>query len=73
MKKSKIRPIIEILSILFLLYTNLLMGQFLRTSSTIDGQSSWITMMDIVTPQNFFIGLVGAAIGFLLVESVNRK
>jgi len=73
MKKSKIRPIIEILSILFLLYTNLLMGQFLRTSSTIDGQSIWITMMDIVTPQNFFIGLVGATIGFLLVESVNRK
>ena len=73
MKRSKLRPIVEILSILLLLYTNLLMGQFLRTPSAVDSQSIWAIIKDIVTPQNFVIGLVGATIGFFLVESVNRK
>ena len=73
MKGSRVRSVVKILATLFLLYTNLLMGQFLRTTSAVDGLSIWAIIKSIFTPHNFVIGLVGAVIGFLLVESVNRR
>jgi hypothetical protein len=56
-----------------LFYTNLLMGQYLKSSSGVDGQYLWEKIINIVTPQNVLIGLIGAIIGFIMVESVNRK
>jgi hypothetical protein len=73
MKRSKIRPIVEILSIMILFYTNLLMGQFLRTSSAVTGQSIWAIIINIVTLQNIVIGLVGATIAYFIVEWVTQK
>jgi hypothetical protein len=73
MKKTIIRSVVEVLSIMVLFYTNLLMGQYLKSSSGVDGQYLWEKIINIVTPQNVLIGLIGAIIGFIMVESVNRK
>jgi hypothetical protein len=73
MKSNIIRSVVEIFSILVLFYTNLLMGQYLRTSSGVDGQSIWEKISNIVTPQNLIIGFLGATIGFIMVETVNQK
>jgi len=73
MKVRIIRPMIEILSIMILFYTNLLMGQFLKTSLAVDGHSIWAGIINIITPQNILIGLVGATLAFILVELVNQK
>jgi hypothetical protein len=56
-----------------LFYTNLLMGQYLQASSGVDGQSIWEKISNIVTPQNLIIGLLGSTMGFIMVETVNRK
>jgi len=73
MKNNIIRSAVEVSSIMVLFYTNLLMGQYLRTSPGVADQSLWEKMINIVTPQNVIIGLIGAMIGFFMVESVNRK
>ena len=73
MKRSKFRPIVEILSIMVLFYTNLLMGQFLRNSSAVVGKSIWAIIINIVTLQNIIIGLVGATIAYFMVEWVTQK
>ncbi len=73
MKRNIIRSIVEILSIMVLFYTNLLMGQFIRTSSSVDSQSILTAIINIVTPKNIIIGLIGATIGFIMVEAVNKK
>ena len=73
MKRSKFRPIVEILSIMVLFYTNLIMGQFLRNSSGVVGKSIWAIIINIVTLQNIIIGLVGATIAYIMVEWVTQK
>lgn len=73
MKRSWVRPVVEVFTILLLLYTNLLMGQFVRAGTAGRAQPIWSIMTGIVTPQNLLIGLVGATVAFLLVELVNRN
>ena len=58
---------------MLLFYTNLLMGQFLKTSLAVDGHSIWVGSINIITPQNIIIGLVGATLAFIMVELVNQK
>jgi hypothetical protein len=72
MKQRWVRPLVEVLSILILFYTNLLMGQYMQSSSHV-GKSFWTIAAGVVSAQNFAIGLVGAAAAFLLVEFVNRR
>lgn len=72
MKKTWIRPVVEVLGILILFYTNLLMGQYLRASSAAQARPFWTVLTGIVTPQNLLIGAVGATIAFSLVEWANR-
>jgi hypothetical protein len=62
-----------VLGILILFYTNLLMGQYMRTSSAAQTRPFWTVLTGIVTPQNILIGSVGAIIAFCLVEWANRK
>jgi hypothetical protein len=73
LKRSWVRPVVEVFTILLLLYTNLLMGQFVRAGTAGRAQPIWSIMTGIVTPQNLLIGLVGATVAFLLVELVNRN
>jgi hypothetical protein len=67
MKKNVWRGLIEIGFILFLFYSNLLMGEFERTGM---GHRRGLApaLADIFTTSNFTIAIVAAVIGYLLVE-----
>ena len=52
------RAVIEISFIVFLFYSNLLMGQYVSTSSP-QNMSLWMAIKIVVTPDNLIIGLAG--------------
>ena len=60
------RAVIEIAFIIFLFYSNLLMGEFTRSGA---GRSNGLAfaVRDIMTADNFAIALVAALIGYLVV------
>ena len=64
--------IIETSFIIFLFYSNLLMGEFERSGR---GQSKGLiwAIGDIFTVANFAIALIAALIGYVLVESLRKK
>jgi hypothetical protein len=71
----KLRPIwrlvVEVAFIIFLFYSNLLMGEF----TGVNGQGktlSW-AFHDIFTMTNFSIALVSAAIGYVVFEFWRSK
>jgi len=66
-----LRAVIEIGFIVFLFYSNLLMGEF----TVANGHDKTLTaaLMDIFTGTNFAIALVSALIGYLVFESLRRK
>jgi hypothetical protein len=66
-----LRAALEIAFIIFLFYSNLLMGDF--ESSNQRGRSLVSALRDIVTPTNFGIALVSALIGYLGFEYLRRK
>ena len=72
MKKSIVRMLVEVGFILFLFYTNLLMGEFERSGMGQKRGLIW-ALSDIFTRSNFRIAIVGAAIGYLLVEFLRRR
>ena len=65
------RPVIEIVFIIFLFYSNLLMGEF--TGSNGQGKSLAFALHDIFTPMNFMIALVSALIGYVVFETLRRQ
>jgi hypothetical protein len=65
------RAAIEIAFIIFLFYSNLLMGEFVRSSGK--GKTLAFALGDIMTPTNFAIGLVSAVIGYGVFEFLRRK
>jgi tRNA(Met) C34 N-acetyltransferase TmcA len=65
------RAVIEIAFIVFLFYSNLLMGEF--TAANGRGKSLLTGLMDIFTLANFAIALVSAAIGYLIFESLRKR
>ena len=71
MKKAW-RAIIEAGFIIFLFYSNLLMGEFERSGM---GQSKGLVwaIRDIFTAANFMIALIAALIGYVLVEFLRRQ
>jgi len=66
-----LRALIEIGFIVFLFYSNLLMGEF--TGSNGQGKSLAFALHDIFTPTNFMIALVSALIGYLVFEFLRKK
>ena len=66
------RAIIEIGFIMFLFYSNLLMGEFTRANSA-GGKTLLAAIGDIFTLVNFDIGVVSALIGYVIVEYLRRK
>jgi len=64
--------VIEVGSILFLFYSNLLMGEFERSGK---GQESGLVraIVDIFTPANFVIAITAALIGYVVFESLRSK
>lgn len=65
------RAVIEILFIVFLFYSNLLMGEF--TSSNGQGKSLVFALKDIVTGTNFGIAIVSALFGYAGFEYLRKK
>jgi hypothetical protein len=69
--KSLLRAVIEVAFIIFLFYSNLLMGEF--TQSNRDGKSLAFALHDVFTATNFLIALVSAMIGYAIFEKLRKK
>jgi hypothetical protein len=65
------RAIVEIAFIIFLFYSNLLMGEFTVGSGA--GKSLAMALHDVVTEKNFAIALGSAALGFLFFEYLRKR
>jgi hypothetical protein len=65
------RLLIEVSFIIFLFYSNLLMGEF--TAGSRHGKTLAFALHDIFTRQNFLIALVSALIGYVVFEFLRAK
>ncbi|MGB8261791.1 MAG: hypothetical protein WCE75_15625 [Terracidiphilus sp.] len=65
------RAVVEVAFIVFLFYSNLLMGEFTRSAGP--GKTLAAALTDIFTPANSAIALVSALIGYLIFEFLRRK
>jgi len=65
------RAVVEITFIVFLFYSNLLMGEFTRGHGAVKNLISAI--VDVVTLANFAIALVTALIGYVVFEYLRKK
>jgi hypothetical protein len=72
MRKSGWRMFIEVSFILLLFYTNLLMGEFERSGMGQRKGLLW-AFSDIFTRFNFVVAIIGAVIGYLLVEFLRSR
>jgi len=71
MKKNIWRAVIEVGFIVFLFYSNLLMGEFERSGMGRTKGIAW-AIRDIFTMANFEIAMVAALIGYLLFEFLRK-
>jgi hypothetical protein len=72
MKKSWWRGLIEVGFIIFLFYSNLLMGEFEHSGAGARKGLLW-AFWDVVTTSNFAIAAIAAVIGYLLFEFLRTK
>jgi len=70
-RKSLLRAVIEVAFIVFLFYSNLLMGEFTRSDRA--GKSLTFALHDIFTATNFLIALISAMIGYAIFETMRKK
>jgi len=71
-KRGSARALIEIGFILFLFYTNLLMGEFERSNM---GQKKGLVwaLYDVFTVSNLGVAVVGATIGWVVIEFLRNR
>jgi len=69
--KPLLRAVLEIAFIMFLFYSNLLMGEF--TVSNGQGKSLAYAFNDILTLTNFVIALISAFVGYVVFEHLRKK
>jgi len=62
---------VEVGFIIFLFYSNLLMGEFTRSNA--HGKSLAFALKDIFTLNNFVIALISGMIGYVVVEFLRRR
>jgi hypothetical protein len=67
MKSNVWRAVVEVGFIIFLFYSNLLMGEMERTANGRDKGVLW-DLNDIFTRRSFFVAVVAALVGYVLVE-----
>jgi hypothetical protein len=72
MKKDIWRAVVEVGFIIFLFYSNLLMGEF-EYSGEAHGRSIAWAINDIFTETNCLIAVMAACIGYLFVEFLRKK
>ena len=66
------RATIEIGFIMFLFYSNLMMGEFTRANS-LHGKTMVDALTDVFTLVNFDIGICAALVGYVVVEFLRAK
>jgi hypothetical protein len=66
------RAVLETGFIIFLFYSNLLMGEFTRSNGA-HGKTLSHALIDIFTLTNFTIAVISALIGYVVVEYLRRK
>ena len=66
------RTVVEVGFIVFLFYSNLLMGQYTVTGLGQNNGMLW-AIVNIFTVENFIIALVTALIGHLVFEYLRRR
>ena len=62
---------IEVAFIIFLFYSNLLMGEFTQTNS--QGKTLVFAIQDIFTIANFTIAVISGMIGYVVFEYLRKK
>lgn len=72
MKKAIWRATIEVGFIVFLFYSNLLMGEFAHSGRGRGMGLTW-AIADILTPANFAIAITAALIGYVVFEYLRKK
>lgn len=72
MKKNIWRAVIEIAFIIFLFYSNLLMGEFERSGPGQKRGFAW-AVADILTGANFAIAMMAAIIGYIVFEFLRKR
>jgi hypothetical protein len=66
-----LRALVEVAFIVFLFYSNLLMGEFNRSGGR--DKTLAFALHDIFTVTNFAIALFSATIGYLVFEFLRKK
>ncbi len=61
----------EVGFIVFLFYSNLLMGEFTRSNG--QGKSLVFAIQDIFTISNFVIAIISGLIGYVVVEFLRKR
>jgi len=72
MKRTAWRAAIEVGFIIFLFYSNLLMGEFERSGMGQKKGLAW-AIGDVLTTANFEIGTIAALVGYLFFEFLRRR
>lgn len=72
MKKSVWRAVIEVGFIVFLFYSNLLMGEFERSGLGQKKGLLW-AIADVFTSANFEIAAAAALVGYVVFEFLRRR
>ena len=72
MRKNFWRGIIEVGFIIFLFYSNLLMGEFERSGVGQRRGLAW-ALTNMLTAANFAIALIAALLGYIVVEFLRRR
>jgi hypothetical protein len=65
------RALIEVGFIIFLFYSNLLMGEFTRASGK--GKSLAFAIQDIFDTSNFVIAIISGLIGYIVFEYLRKR
>jgi len=71
-KKAIWRATVEVGFIVFLFYSNLLMGEFARSGRGREMGLAW-AIADIATPANSAIAVMAAFIGYVVFESLRSR
>jgi len=72
MKKSIWRAVTEVGFIIFLFYSNLLMGEFTRSGMERGRGLVW-AVEDVFTAANFSVAVIAALIGYVIVEFLRKR
>lgn len=65
------RALVEVGFVVFLFYSNLLMGEFTRANGR--GKTLAFAIQDIFTVENLVIAIISGLIGYLIVEFLRKR